>query len=140
MCRTILSSLSSLSLALLLALSLAGCAAVDDSKKTITYDKAMRHYERAIRWSDFKIANSFRRPAPGTIQPQEDTLKNIKVTGYEQTGSVPSNNNTEVRLTVDIVYYRLDGMKLLTVTDVQDWKYDPEIKTWYITSPLPAFK
>jgi len=127
-------------LAMSLTLSLAGCAAVDESKMSITYDKAMRHYERAIRWSDFKIANSFRRPAAGTVQPREDTLKDIKVTGYEQTNSVPSNNNTEVRLTVDIVYYRLDGMKLQTVTDVQDWKYDAELKTWYITSPLPDFK
>ena len=136
MCRIILSALLTVSL----VLSLAGCAAVDDSKKSITYDKAMRHYERAIRWSDFKIANSFRRPAAGTTQPPADTLKNIKVTGYEQTSSVMSNNDTEVRSTVDIVYYRLDGMKLKTVTDVQDWKYDAELKTWYITSPLPNFK
>jgi hypothetical protein len=136
MCRIILSALFAMSL----ALSLAGCAAVDDSKKSITYDKAMRHYERAIRWSDFKTANSFRRPAAGTVQPREDTLKNIKVTGYEQTGIVLSDEDIEVQLTVEIVYYRLDGMKLLTVTDVQDWKYDAELKAWYITSPLPAFK
>ena len=134
--RITLSALLTISL----ALSLAGCAAVDDSKRNITYDKATRHYENAIRWSDFKTANNFRRPAPGTIQPQEDTLKNIKVTGYEQTGSILSNNDMEAQLTVEITYYRLDGVKLITVTDIQEWKYDSELKAWYITSPLPTFK
>jgi len=31
-------------------------------------------------------------------------------------------------------------MKLETLTDNQIWKYDPAVKSWYITTPLPAFK
>jgi major membrane immunogen (membrane-anchored lipoprotein) len=43
------------------SLLLSACAAVDDSKKTITYDKALWQYETAIRWVDFSTANSLRR-------------------------------------------------------------------------------
>jgi len=31
-------------------------------------------------------------------------------------------------------------MKEKTIFDQQSWKYDPENKSWYITSPMPDFK
>jgi hypothetical protein len=68
---------------MLLALSLSGCAAVDDSKKTITYDKALWQYETAIRWVDFSTANSLRRLEDSSAYtPDLKTLKDIKVTSY----------------------------------------------------------
>ena len=55
-----------LTLLLLSSLLLTACAAVDDSKKNITLDKALWQYETAIRWVDFSSANSLRRPEGAT--------------------------------------------------------------------------
>jgi hypothetical protein len=128
-------------LLLVTGLLLSACAAVDDSKKTITLDKALWQYETAIRWVDFSTANSMRRPEGNTTySPDPALLKHIKVTSYEVLNSTTTADHAEVRMTVEIVYYHDERMTLTTLTDNQIWKYDPEIKDWYITTPLPAFK
>ena len=125
----------------LAALLLSACTAVDKSKKSITLEQALRNYETAIRWVDFKAANSARR-LEGTAHytPSPDTLKRIRVTSYETMNMATFDDNTTVNVRVEIVYYNEDSMKLVTLTDNQVWKYDPEIKFWYITTPLPAFR
>jgi hypothetical protein len=126
---------------LLSSLLLSSCAAVDDSKKSITLDKALWQYETAIRWVDFSSANSLRRPEGGAqLVPDPELLKHIKVTSYNVLNSTASEDNAEVNMTVEIIYYHDERMRLSTLTDNQTWKYDPAIKAWYITTPLPAFK
>lgn len=131
-------------LTLLIAITgllLSACAAVDDSKKTITYDKAMWKYETAIRWVDFGTANSLRRlEDTSAFTPDPETLQHIKVTSYNVVNKIMSEDNAEVRLAVEIIYYNDNSMKLITIIDNQVWKYDSAIKDWYITTPLPPFK
>ena len=125
----------------LLALLMSGCAAVDDSKKTITYDKALWKYETAIRWVDFGTANNMRRlEDPAAYTPSPELLRRIKVTSYNVMNKSLSEDHAEMKLTVEIVYYNDATMKLSTIIDNQVWKYDPEIKDWYISTPLPPFK
>ena len=125
----------------LAALLLCACAAVDKSKKSITLDQALRNYETAIRWAEFKAADSMRRlEGDAHYTPSPDTLKRIRVTSYETANMSAFEDNTIVNIRVEIVYYNEDSMKLVTLTDNQIWKYDPEIKSWYITTPLPAFR
>jgi hypothetical protein len=129
------------SLFLIPILLLSACAAVDDSKKSITLDKALWQYETAIRWVDFTSANSLRRPEDSTdYSPDPALLKHIKVTSYNVQNTTTSADHAEVNITVEIVYYHDERMTLTTITDSQTWKYDPEIKAWYITTPLPAFR
>jgi len=126
---------------LISSLLLSACAAVDDSKKSITLDKALWQYETAIRWVDFSSANSLRRPdGNATYSPDPALLKHIKVTSYNVQNTTTSADHAEVNMTVEIIYYHDERMTLMTITDRQTWKYDPEIKAWYITTPLPAFK
>ena len=126
---------------LLAALLLSACTAVGDSKKAITLDQATRYYERAIRWVDFNAANSLRR-LEGTAHytPSPETLKRIKVTSYETLNTSSSDDNFTMNIQVEIVYYNEDTMKLVTLMDNQVWKYDIDIQSWYITTPLPAFR
>jgi hypothetical protein len=125
----------------LLALSLSGCASVDASKKTITYDKAMWKYETAIRWVDFGTANSLRRlEDQNAYTPDLGTLQHIKVTSYNLKQRTVSEDNSQAQLAVEIIYYNDQTMKLVTIIDNQIWKYDPVIKDWYISTPLPPFK
>ena len=134
-------SMRTFTLVLISSLLLAACATVDDSKKSITLDKALWQYETAIRWVDFSSANSLRRYEGDTrISPDPKLLKHIKVTSYIVQNSATSADHSEVDMTVEIVYYHDERMTLSTLTDNQKWKYDPEIKSWYITTPLPAFK
>ena len=126
---------------LISSLLLSACAAVDDSKKSITLDKALWQYETAIRWVDFSSANSLRRPEGNTnYSPDPALLKHIKVTSYNVLNTTTSADHAEVNITIELVYYHDERMTLTTLTDNQTWKYDPEIKAWYITTPLPAFK
>jgi hypothetical protein len=125
----------------LLALSLSGCASVDASKKTITYDKAMWKYETAIRWVDFGTANSLRRlEDQSAYTPDLSTLQHIRVTSYTLIQKTISEGNSQAQLAVEITYYNDQTMKLVTIIDNQIWKYDPVIKDWYISTPLPPFK
>ena len=118
---------------------MSACASVDDSKKTITMDTATRQYERVIRWGEFEAANTFRRQSTGT--PTEPALlKAIRVTSYETIRKTESPDRTEAQIDVVIRYYNEFTMKEITITDHQLWEYDLETKSWYITSPLPAFK
>jgi hypothetical protein len=134
-------SMRAITLFLISSLLLSACAAVDDSKKSITLDKALWQYETAIRWVDFTSANSLRRPEGNTdYSPDPALLKHIKVTSYNVQNTTTSADHAEVNITVEIIYYHDERMTLTTITDSQTWKYDPEIKAWYITTPLPAFR
>jgi len=125
----------------MVALLLSACTAVGDSKKAITLDQALRNYETAIRWVEFKAADSMRRlEGNADYTPSPDTLKHIRVTSYETVNMTAFDDNSIMNIQVEIVYYNDDTMKLLTLTDNQVWKYDPDIKSWYITTPLPAFR
>jgi hypothetical protein len=126
---------------LVFSLLLTSCAAVDESKKSITLDKALWQYETAIRWVDFSSANSLRRPEVHAAEsPDPALLKHIKVTSYNVVSSTATADNAEVHITVEIIYYHDERMKLETLMDKQIWRYDPAVKAWYIITPLPAFK
>ena len=126
---------------LLTAILLQACAAIDDSKKTISLDQSLYFYESAMRWADFKSANSMRRytgdPASAT---DPDKLKRIKVTGYDVLNTAPSKDEAEVYITVKISYYDQDDLKVRSLTDNQVWQYDKLNNVWYISTPLPVFK
>jgi hypothetical protein len=126
---------------ILTAILLHACASVDDSKKSINFDKTLYYYESAMRWADFPAANSLRRyegdPAPVT---NPDKLKRIKVTGYDIVDTKPSDDESAVYITVKISYYDEDNLKLMSLIDNQVWQFDGKQQSWYISTPLPVFK
>ncbi len=119
--------------------TVSACASVDDSKKTITLDNATRKYERAIRWGEYEAAIGLRRDSTVTHEHM-DRLKAIRVTSYEAVNQTDSADRSETVIEVRISYYNEYTMKEKTIFDQQSWKYDPENKSWYITSPMPDFK
>jgi len=122
-------------------MSLQACAAIGDSKKSIGLEKAVYYYESTMRWADFAGANSLRRyegPAVPGMNPKK--LEHIKITGYETLNTIPSDDKSTVYIAVRISYYDEANMKEMTLTDNQVWHYDEEQNSWYISTPLPAFK
>jgi len=121
-----------------IALLLSGCASVDDSKRTITLDKATRIYDNAIRWGDHDVANSLRKqPAAG---PVPALLRQIKVTSLEPVNVSVSEDQLRVQRVVEIRYYNENSMKIVTLMDHQTWEYDAAAKSWFLLTPPPAFR
>ncbi|UCC55408.1 MAG: hypothetical protein JSU75_08525 [Gammaproteobacteria bacterium] len=129
-----------ISLALLLLL-VTGCGTVDDKKKSMTLQSTIRAYESTIRWADFEAASSFINPEVVTEPgPDPSVLKGIKVTSYVSTISGVSEDGTEAHVVAEIQYYNDRSMSVMVLTDQQIWRYDAEVKKWYLAVPLPAFK
>lgn len=126
---------------LLTAFLLQACAAIDDSKKSISLDQTLYFYESAMRWGDFESANSQRRyEGDATAATDPAKLQRIKVTGYDILSTVPSDDESEVYVTVKISYYDEDNLKVMSLTDNQVWQYDAKQNIWYVSTPLPVFK
>jgi molybdenum cofactor biosynthesis enzyme len=62
------------------------------------------------------------------------------VTSYSVKKVSVSEDQSEVRQTVEIGYYRVDEVTLKTIRDQQVWVYNPIAKRWYLKSGLPLFK
>ena len=124
---------------LFITLFLTGCATLDEKKKEQNLDDVTMLYERAIRWGDFSTAVRFQRLEQAATQPAA-LPGTIRVTSYEPVNSQVLEDGNEVRITVHIDYYNSDTLKVITLTDQQVWKYDPDESAWYITTPLPAFR
>lgn len=127
---------------ILIVLVLGACAGIDNRKKLSTFETAVFRYSKAIRWSEFGLADSMRRlpdDLPAAAQPPGQ-LERIRITGYETLATDRSPDGSEMRVTVRIVYYHEDGLKVNTLVDNQVWQYDADRSTWYITTPLPDFR
>jgi sensor c-di-GMP phosphodiesterase-like protein len=119
----------------------AGCAAYSDMKKQDDFSETTKSYEKMIFWSNYDTADSFRDPQEREIHPADiDGLKDIKVTSYSVKKVSVSEDQAEVRQTVEIGYYRVDEVTLKTLRDQQVWIYNPMAKRWYLQSGLPLFK
>jgi hypothetical protein len=124
---------------LFIALLLTGCASLNEKKKERALEQATMFYERAIRWGDFATATRFQRMDDAARQPAP-LPGNVSVTSYQQVNSRILADGNEVNITVRIDYYNSDTLKVVTLTDEQAWRYDPDETAWYITTPLPAFR
>ncbi len=128
-----------ISTGILVALLLAGCATISDSKRQQSFDETTLLYEKAIRWGDFVTASQFQR-LEGDTQDSPLPQAGIKITSYRQLGKRALPDNNMIAVTVQIDYYHKDTLKVITLTDRQLWKYTPDENSWRITTPLPAFR
>ena len=122
-------------------LALSACATIDSKKKSATFETAVFRYSKAIRWSEFGLADGMRR-LPDQHYPTQsiEQLQHIKITSYETLSTSSLDDGSDVKVVVRIVYYHDDGMKLHTLLDNQVWEYDEDSYSWHITTPLPIFK
>ena len=124
---------------ILVALLLAGCATISDSKRQQSFDETTLLYEKAVRWGDFVAASQFQQ-LEGEPQDRPLPQAGINITSYRQLGKRVLPDNNMIAVTVQIDYYHKDTLKVITLTDNQLWKYTPDENSWRITTPLPAFR
>lgn len=115
---------------------LSGC--ISDPKMTELED-TLRAYDRAIRWSDYRLVPAFRSKEKVNEKLALDTLKFIRVTGYTKKQFSVAETGDEVNQMVEIRYYDENFAKEKIVIDKQKWIYDFDLDRWVLASDLPDF-
>ena len=123
----------------LLGVLLAGCAS--GQPKMSELDKLQYAWSAAIRWGDFEGAWNLLDPEVRKAHPLTDLelsrYKQIQVSGYHDLGSqvLPEHARREVEIGV----VNRNTMAERSLRYTEEWRYDPEAKTWWVTSGLPDF-
>jgi uncharacterized protein YceK len=131
-------ALRNLLLMLLAAVLLGGCGTVTDSRKTDLLEATLSRYASALRWGYYESAFSLRDPA-NAQEPLPDA-KNLRVTSYEVAQPPIMQDPLTAVQVVQIEYVLEDEQRVRKILDQQQWRYDQEKKTWWLTSPIPPFR
>ncbi len=126
---------------ILFAILLLGCAQAEKLYQDYEFGEVGETYEHAIRWSDFRVANGFRKHAPTEDKsPDFEKLAQFRVTSYRVKEHAELMDQSQVRQTVEIGYFKADSFVEKKITDHQIWEYDGEQRKWYLLTGLPDFK
>ncbi|TWT19454.1 hypothetical protein FQY83_13145 [Luteimonas marina] len=120
-------------------LALAGCAST--GKQMSALERAQYTWSAAIRWGDFEGAWNLVDPEVRKVVLLSDThferYKQIQVSHYRDLASRPGE--TEAAREIEIGVINRHTMAERTMRYTEQWRYDAETKTWWVTSGLPDF-
>ena len=123
----------------LLACLLAACAST--GKELESLERAQYTWSAAIRWGDFEGAWNLVDPEVRKVVLLSDThferYKQIQVSHYRDLASRPGE--TEAAREIEIGVINRHTMAERTMRYTEQWRYDAEAKTWWVTSGLPDF-
>jgi hypothetical protein len=118
---------------------LAGCGAtVERGGRVDQFDKVVRAYETAIRWSDFDRAAGVAALPPEQREAAQK-LSRVKVVSYETMSAEVSPDALQVKQSVQIEYTIEGSVKLRRILDRQGWRFDEAQGRWLLVSGLPDF-
>jgi hypothetical protein len=123
----------------LLGALLAACAT--GQPKMSELDKLQYAWSAAIRWGDFEGGWNLLDPEYRKAHPLTDLelsrYKQIQVSGYHELGSqvLPEHARREIEIGV----INRNTMAERSMRYTEEWRYDPQAKTWWVTSGLPDF-
>ena len=127
-----------LTVAFLIALILGACSTTGDKMDDL--NKALRGYEKAIRWGKYDAAYSFHK-WPDGIQPSlPANMDNIRVTSYETVGEKFNEKEMIMKQTIKLRYYNTENLREKAMQLPQEWKFFPELKRWYLISDPITFQ
>lgn len=119
----------------ILATLLLGCANV----RVDQLDAALRAYERAVRWSDYKTAFALANQ-PNAPVPDFERLQHVRVTSYDKIGSPQMTaDGMKMIQVVEIRFVNVNRMVDRVLMDTQVWEYAEAEQRWKLTSPFPSF-
>lgn len=127
-----------LSLVLIAALLLAGCA-TDQQARALT--TTLNAYASAVRWGDLAGAEQFVAPTERVAHPlsalDKSRFKQLRVSEYDDgQGPMPDGKN-QVRQVVHIGLINVHTQSERSIVDRQTWRYDEAARHWWLTSGLP---
>jgi len=128
-------------LLLLMALVLVSCNDNNIKHQATTLEDAITEYNKSLRWSMFNNLDAYNRSPEGKQMPVDrDAMKNIRITGYEETEKVINDDATKAVVKGEISYYNNEYGVLKKIPFEQSWWYDTGLKHWFTDSPLPEFR
>lgn len=126
--------------ALVALLCASGCATYREDREKDALEAATNGYAAALRWGYYETAVGYLHPEKRKIAEVPKGLTKIRVTRYDVVQPpVPMGDNERVQV-VQIDYLHEDVQSLRSLTDRQTWRYEPQAKSWWLYSGLPAFK
>ena len=129
-------------LLVLLTLPLSGCNTVQHHLRGESLERAVKGYERAMRWSNFPIVLSLHKFPEDQPLPLPEDYEAYQITGYDTVYAMVQTGTASAHQTIKIEYVEIDTQRVKSVHDAQAWEYDSEGGRWVVTSPfaLPARK
>ena len=125
----------------ILAMLITACGSVPERIAKEKFSQIARSYELSITWSEFEAAATHLKPESDDAEPPDfEQLKNIEVSRYRIKRVALSNDREEITQVVEIEYFHKDKMIVKTIVNTQIWKYDAQLKRWFLTNGLPDFK
>jgi hypothetical protein len=132
---------SRLALTALLAVSVAsapGCGTVKRDKQNNALEAATSGYRKALRWGYYEVAYGYLHPSSRTPVPPH--MKNISVTGYEVVQPPVRTGEDTATQVAHIEYIQDDVQRMRSISDRQQWRWDPDAGTWWLHSGIPDFR
>jgi hypothetical protein len=122
-------------------LVLTGCATAAKSTQRDALDRNQYAWSAAIRWGDFEGAVSLIDPELNEKKPPSaielERYRQVQISAYRDLGENRDlEAGTAVR-EVDIGVVNRHTQDARTVRYRETWRWDPEAKTWWVTSGLP---
>ena len=122
-------------------LGLAGCASMGKQTQGNELDKAQYDWAGAIRWGDFEGAMNLIDPTLRDEHPptsvELERYKQVQISAYRDIGaSADIKGDTAVR-DIEIGVINRHTQAERSVRYRERWRWDPEAKTWWLTTGLP---
>jgi len=120
-------------------LGLAGCASMGNEGNEL--DKAQYAWSGAIRWGDFEGAMNLMDPKLRDEHPptsvELERYKQVQISAYRDVGaSSDFKGGTAVR-DIEIGVINRHTQAERSVRYREQWRWDPEARTWWLTTGLP---
>ncbi len=125
---------------ILLAFVLALVAGCGVGSQNDLRDNTLYAYAGAIRWGHIDDAWSMIDPEYARQHPMtpldRERFEHVQVTGYQVKGSEMLSENEMMQL-VEIRLINRHTQAERVVQDRQRWRWDPELRRWWLTTGLP---
>lgn len=131
--------LASILCAILAALLLSGCGAVEKDKRAIGLQAATNGYQSALRWGYYETAYGFVHPDLRKGKPLDAVFDRLRLTGYDIAQPLTMPDKDSATQTVVIEYLYEDRQVVRQLSDRQLWRWDEKLGSWWLHSGLPKF-
>lgn len=128
-------------LTLVAILFLSACNTSNVRLRVEDLDESIKQYNIAWRWAMYNRIEAYHRSTSGQpAQLEEAALENVRVTGYTVKEKNINPEYDEATVKGEIDYYHTNQGTLQKLSFDHRWWYDPELKAWFNSSPIPDFK
>lgn len=131
---------ASLLLLALSVLSVSGCGTVKKDKQVNALQSATSGYGKALRWGYFENALGYLHPDQRKPGEEPKIIEGLRLTGYDVVSPPAIIGEGKATQVVQWEYLYEDRQVVKDVIDRQTWSWDPELKSWWLTSGMPDFK